>query len=207
MEVHRISRNRLDAKILKNVVNIIRRGGVVAYPTDTAYGLAVDPANPGALKKLFAIKGRGENKSSPLISASYAQALKVGRLAGLARTLAKKYWPGPLTIVLPLAPRHGLARLACGADDTVAIRVPASGWARALARKLGRPITSTSANLSGQPSAYSGRAVKRSFDKARLQPDMILDAGPLPRRKPSTIVRVGAQGVEILRRGSAIVKT
>ncbi len=184
----------------------MRNGGVVAYPTDTAYGLAADPTNQKALKKIFAIKGRREDKPSPLIAASFVQAAKIGVIAGLARKLARKHWPGPLTIVLPLRAKSGIAALARGRDKTVAVRVPASPWARALADGIGRPITSTSANRSGNPPAYSGLAVKAAFRGKSKKLDIILDAGVLKRRRPSTIARIHRGKVEVVRQGDVIVE-
>lgn len=196
MRVIRINRHRVTAGALRQVLASLRSGGVVVYPTDTAYGLAADPADPRAVRRVFAIKGRRAEKQLPLIAGRTADVAAYARLSGLSLKLAKKYWPGPLTIVLP----QRFASRPPG-RGTSAVRVPASAWARAIASGFGGPITSTSANLSGRPAVYGPTAIRRSFAGRRHRPDIFLDAGRLPRRPPSTIVKVEKGRIVILRPG------
>jgi L-threonylcarbamoyladenylate synthase len=217
MKTVRIRKGGVSKKILREVAAALHDGLVVAFPTETSYGLAADPENAAAVKKIFAIKGREEGKPLPLIAADLASASAYVRLAGAALGLAERYWPGPLTIVAPLKKGRSLAwhkasggapRLAgasaprlVGASAAAAVRVPASAWARAIAREFGRPITSTSANLAGRPAAYSGAAVRNAFAGRRDAPDLVLDAGKLPVRPASTIVRLRRGKIEVLRQG------
>jgi L-threonylcarbamoyladenylate synthase len=198
MKLIRIDRRRLSRRILNQMVAVLRDGAVVAYPTDTAYGLAADSANPEALSKIYAIKGREKGKPLPLIAGSSDQARRHAKILGKSLILAKKYWPGPLTIVCPTG--------ATQAYSTCAVRVPRSLWARSLAAALGRPITSTSANLSGRPAPYSGAAVEREFLGRKIQPDVVLDAGRLPKRPVSTIVKVVRGKITVLRQGAIVLK-
>lgn len=191
----------MTTKELANAVRVIRRGGVVAYPTETAYGLGADATNPRAVSKIFAVKGRSERKPLPLIVASQRMAERFFLFSEAEAALARRHWPGPLTMLL--RPRQRFPRGVAGPDGRVAVRVSGGALARALSARLGRPITATSANRSGGKTCYSVSCVRRSLDKVRSE--MILDGGTLPRRKPSTIIRVTKKSVRTLRRGSVKV--
>jgi len=184
----------------KNAVEILKAGGVVCFPTETAYGLAADATNAKAVRRIFEIKGRGKEKTFPLIAASQSMVEKYAILSPIIRRLVKKYWPGPLTVVAPI--RRGV-ELARGTvrGRTIAIRVPNHPIARELSKRLGRPIVSTSANVSGEPVCYSIRAVKKQFVDQKFQPDFYLDVGRLPKRKPSTIVMEKNGEIVVLRQG------
>lgn len=199
MRVIKINRYRITKRALAAAEAVLRSGGVVAFPTETAYGLAADPAQPPALEKVMAIKGRPKDKQLPLVAGSARQARHYFRLTGKMLKLAEKYWPGPLTLVLKRRPGRGLSGW-----PEAAIRVPAATWARALPEALGRPVTATSANLSDRPPCYSGRAVRRAFRDRAEQPDLLLDAGRLPVRPPSTIVKEERGRLKVLRPGPII---
>jgi L-threonylcarbamoyladenylate synthase len=172
---------------------------VVAFPTESAYGLSADPVQPSALEKVMAAKGRPEDKRLPLVAASMGQVRRFFTLSGKTLKLAKKYWPGPLTLVLKRQTGSGLPGW-----PEAAIRVPSAPWARSLPDALGRPVTATSANLSGQPPCYSGVAVRRAFRGRAVRPDLLLDAGCLPKRPPSTIIKVDRGRIIVLRPGPII---
>ena len=144
-----------------------RRGGLVAYPTDTLYGLAVDPRRDDAVARLYAAKGRDASAAIPLIAASHrAGGGSRGRSATRSCMLARAFWPGPLTIVMPA--RTVIAAALLGGGTTVALRVPSHAVARALAAAFGFCITATSANRSGHPPAVTGgdgRRVARTGDR------------------------------------------
>lgn len=176
---------------LRRAQSILKRGGVVVIPTDTAYGLAVDPRNRGALKRIFQIKQRPPEKALPWVAGSLAQVQKYFFLSSLELRLAKKFWPGPLSLVL----RHKRTGV------KVAIRVPAVTSIRSLCITFGRPLTATSANISGKPNCYSPISVRRQFQSLTLQPDALIDAGRLHRRRPSTIVELRAGRPHIYRTG------
>lgn len=173
-------------------LRVLHRGGVIAFPTETSYGLGCDPRNPKAVAAIYKIKGRDRKKPLLLVAASMAQVKKVVKMNDVSLALAKRHWPGPLTLVLP----------AKNGKKEIAIRVTSSSVAAALAESFGYPIVATSANRSGEKEARSGRAVARAFADQKNKPDYILDAGALPRRKPSTVVRVRQNGtIEVLRPG------
>jgi L-threonylcarbamoyladenylate synthase len=187
-----------DAPTIGIAADILRRGGIVAYPTDTLYGLAVDPRQAGAVDRLFAVKARDRSAAVALIAADLRQAQEAGTFGAGELTLARAFWPGPLTIVVPAAP--GLPKRLSGDLNTVGVRVPAHAVARALAAACGSCITATSANVSGKPPAMTADEVAAALD-GRI--DAVLDAGPAPGAAPSTIVEL-ADGRPVLRRSGAV---
>ncbi|PYR58946.1 MAG: threonylcarbamoyl-AMP synthase [Acidobacteria bacterium] len=187
---------RPDLQMIVRAVEILRRSGVVAYPTDTLYGLAVDPRSGDAVHRLFALKGRRPQSALPLIAADVAQAELTGTFDAVARRLAAAWWPGPLTLVIPASPAIHRDALAGGA--TVAVRVPAHAVARELARAHEFPISATSANPSGTPALASAGDVALALPGV----DAILDAGPARGGAPSTIVEVGERGPRLIRAGA-----
>ena len=182
---------------IARAVEILRAGGVVAYPTDALYGLAVDPRSPDAAARLFAVKRREPGHAIPLIAADERQAAQAGAFTPNARQLAQAFWPGPLSIVLRATPAIDPQLLA--ADGTIAVRVPNSDVARALAVGLGFCITATSANLSGAPATASAVIVHATLaDRV----DYILDTGDAPGGEPSTIVDVRDEVSRLVRAGA-----
>lgn len=188
---------------LKRAVDVIRRGGVIAYPTETSYGLGADPWQKRAVQRLYQMKRRPRRLFLPLIASSLAMVRKWCHLDRVSLDLAKKYWPGPLSLVLPLKnhsrPQKQLALIL--GTHTIAIRLSNMPLARSLARISGRPVIATSANITGQPSLYSARAVYQAFSRRKFRPDLILDGGTLPIRPASTVVQVVDKKLIILRQG------
>ena len=176
---------------------ILRRGGIVAYPTDTLYGLAVDPRSPEAVEKLFRVKERDPRHPIPLIAGDLAQVAVAAIMTPIAQRLAEVFWPGPLSVVLPSTPV--IAPLVKSLDDSVAIRIPASETARALAHAFGFPITSTSANLSGEPAMADPIEVALTLD---YRIDFLLDRGMAPGGAPSTIVDARGPAARLVRPGA-----
>jgi L-threonylcarbamoyladenylate synthase len=184
-----------DAAV-RAAVDAMRRGLVVAYPTDTLYGLAVDPANHEAVTRLFALKGRALGHAVPLIAADAAQVRACARLTPLAERLALAFWPGPLTLVLEAT--SGIDDRVLGNGGTVAIRVPDHMVARALAAAAEGPVTSTSANPSGQPPTADPDEVARSLPAV----DVLIDGGMAPGGAPSTIVDATGNRPVLIRSGA-----
>lgn len=182
-----------ESALIRQAVRVLQRGGVIAFPTETTCGLGCDPRNTKAVAKIYRIKGRASSKTLPLVAASVRDVKRIAVLDGLAARLARRYWPGPLTIVLPRKRGRG----------DIAIRISSSPFVRELVRAYGFPLVATSANRSGEPECRSGRAVARVFQNVKVKPDLVIDLGALPKRKPSTIVRVGKDGgIEVLRQGA-----
>ena len=189
-----------DTAALHEAARYLREGRVVAFPTDTLYGLAVDPRDPAAVRRLFALKGREEASPLPLIASSVEQADRAGALGPLARRIAARWWPGPLTIVVDA--RAGLARETLAGRSSVGVRVPNHPIARALADAFGFCITSTSANQSGASPALTADEVLRQLPAV----DVVIDGGPAPGGPPSTIVRVLEERMTLVRDGAVAWK-
>lgn len=185
-----------DAHGLARAAAVLAAGGLVVFPTDTLYGLAADPRQEAAVLRIFEVKGRREGVALPLVAGTTAQAEEAGRFDARGRALAAAFWPGPLSIVVPAAPR--LARAVVAADGTVAVRVPAHDAARGLAAALGFAVTATSANRSGAPPATTAAEAADGLPGI----DLVLDGGPSPGGPPSTIVRLDAGGPVLLRAGA-----
>lgn len=183
------------------VLKWLRRGEVVASPTETAYGLLADARSKSAVKKIFKIKGRTVKQATALVVADYKMANKYGFFSPLARKLARKYWPGPITLVVPAK-----GRLAVGVVQNrfVGMRVPKHRWLRQLVKKFNHPLTATSANISGQANIYNSRQVLHLLKRRGLK--VLVDGGNLPRRKTSTVVRIKGQQLEVLRTGAIKIK-
>jgi len=176
-------------------VAALRRGEVVAYPTETFYGLGVDAFDAAALERLRALKGRGEKAISMLIEGEEMLARLCVEVPPRARALMAKHWPGALTLALPARP--GLPE-ALVSDGCVAVRRSPHPIARALVAGFGGPVTTTSANRSGEPPATTAAAVRAALGAGCH----VLDGGDTAGGAPSTLARVRGDAIEILRAGA-----
>ncbi len=174
----------------------LRSGNVVAFPTDTLYGLAVDPASEIAVRTLFHIKGRDTAAALPLVAGSRAQVEAWCAMGAAARRLADVFWPGPLSLICD-APASVVTAVHAG-RRTVAIRVPAHPIARGLAAAFGSPITATSANRSGEPPAHRAADLD-ALDDNRL---LVIDGGDTVGGAPSTIVDARVTPPVLVRAGA-----
>jgi L-threonylcarbamoyladenylate synthase len=181
---------------LAEAVAVIRRGGVVAFPTDTLYGLAADPASAEAVDRVLALKGRAAAQTIALVAADLAQVERICVLTTMARHAAAQFWPGPLTILMRAKP--GLAAATIGPDGLVGVRVPDHDVASALARACGHALTATSGNRRGQ------RATADPDEVAAALPDLdlLIDAGKAPGGPPSTLVDLSGDVPRLVRAGA-----
>jgi len=179
-------------------IAVLRAGGIVALPTDTVYGIAVDLASPGGLERLFAAKRRPPDRGIVLLLADTAQAAAIGRLDQGARSLADAFWPGGLTLVVDQLPGSVFPPVLTGGERTIGLRVPDHAAPRALAAALG-PLPTTSANVSGEPDARSAAEVLRALGDVV---DLVLDGGPTPGGRPSTVVDLSGGRPRIARVGA-----
>ncbi|MBN1779127.1 MAG: threonylcarbamoyl-AMP synthase [Candidatus Buchananbacteria bacterium] len=168
------------------IVEVIKRDGVVVFPTDTAYGLGGVFDSKKVIKKVLAIKKR-KDKKFVLVASSLKQVKAFFNLNSVEEKLAKKYWPGPLSIVV---------------SKKFSIRVPDNQITRQLCQLAGKPLIATSANLSGQSTVYNTKSVINYFKENKDKPDLILDAGRLKKKKTSTLVKVSRNKIKILRAGA-----
>ncbi len=194
----------VDATSIAEAARILRAGGLVAFPTETVYGLGADATSDAAVAKIYAAKGRPA--FNPLIA--HVEDLAAARQQAIftrdAEALAQAFWPGPLTLVLPIAPEGTVCTLARAGLDSVALRVPAHESARRLLAATGLPLAAPSANISGHVSPVTAAHVTEDLD-GKL--DLVLDAGPCPVGVESTIVSCLDGGPRLLRPGGVSRET
>lgn len=179
-------------------ISILKQGGIVAFPTDTVYGLGADFNIHQAVKRVYTVKERPRNMALPLLLADTSQITEVAYpVPPIAWLLINNFLPGALTIVLPKS--NSVPDIITGGGATVALRVPAHPVPVALAQGLGMPIVGTSANLSGRPSPLTADEVYSQFGN---KIDLVIDGGRCPGGKESTIVDVTGETPVILREGA-----
>ena len=181
---------------LAPAVEAVRRGGVVAFPTDTLYGLAADPRDEEAVAAVFAVKRRATERTIALVASTLAQAETLVVFSDQARQLARYFWPGPLTLVVPAA--SDVADSVLSETRLIGVRVPDHPVARALAELCGHPLTATSANRSGEPATDDPEDVARRLRDI----DVLVDAGRSPGGAPSTVVDASSAQIRLLREGA-----
>jgi len=188
---------RLNTEVLKRAADVLLRGGLVAFPTETVYGLGADAMNPAAVDRIFEAKGRPATNPTIIHVADVAGAKACAAdWPEEADELANAFWPGPLTIVVPAA--SGIAPAALAGGTTVGLRIPNHPVASALLKAVGKPIAAPSANRSESLSPTTAQHVLRTLD-GRI--DLVLDGGPTPGGLESTVVDLSVSPPRLLRPG------
>jgi L-threonylcarbamoyladenylate synthase len=182
---------------LNRAVTVLNQGGVVAFPTETYYGLAVDPVNPLALNHLFTLKQRETSKPIlTLVDDRESLSSLVQEIPSFYVPLMDEFWPGPLTLIFPA--RVNLPALLTAGTGTIGVRQSSHPFARQLLRAFGRPITATSANISGGDAAVDAYEVRSQFG-GRI--DMVFDGGRTPGIVGSSLVGFAGDGIKLIREG------
>jgi tRNA threonylcarbamoyl adenosine modification protein (Sua5/YciO/YrdC/YwlC family) len=189
-EIVKINPQKPEASLVSYVAERIRSGQVLGMPTDTFYGLAADPFNLRSVELIYKVKSRMKNKALSLLVESADQAEELALAPERFHALARKYWPGPLTIIMKAAPRLPLKVTAN--TGNVALRVPAAEIPLAVLKAAGLPVTATSANLSGHAECTTAECVRTQLGDVI---PIIVDGGPSPREVPSTIVDLTDESV------------
>jgi L-threonylcarbamoyladenylate synthase len=185
---------------LGDAARVLGRGGVVAFPTETFYGLGAAALDGAAIRRIFELKGRPETKAVLVLVDSIAMAETVGEVGPRARALMARHWPGPLTLVLRA--RAGVPREVTAGTGTVGVRLSPHPVARGLVGALGAPVSAPSANPSGLEPPTTASAVLTYF---RDQVELVLDAGPTTGGEPSTILDTTVEPPRVLRQGAVRV--
>lgn len=185
-------------KKLAQACEVVLSGGVVVIPTETFYGLAADPFNEAAVLKIFQIKFRHHSKPLPLIASDMAAVEQLAsKTSPETSRLIDRYWPGSLTVLMKTEAR--LPKLLTNEEGKVGVRIPPLCAARTLARLVGGLITATSANLSGEPNPTTVRMIS---PKVIAAADLVVDLGPTPGGKPSTVIDFEKGKVRVVRDGA-----
>lgn len=202
---------KIIKEINEEVIESLKKGAILIYPTETCYGLGGDATNPEVVEKIYKIKQRREEKPFLVVVPDVAMAMEYLEWGPQLDEIASKYWPGALTIVgRSKIEDLRLARLAEGVvapDGTIAVRVTAHPVVAGLARALGRPLISTSANISGREPSYSAEEIIRMFKGQKDEPDILLDCGDLPKNLPTTIVKIDSGRLTVLRKGQLEIES
>lgn len=189
-----------SAAAIADAAAVLEGGGVVAFPTETFYGLGVAALDRAAVRRLFALKGRPRSRPILVLVDDPARIERFAVLTARARDLIARHWPGALTLVLPA--REGLPPELTAGTATIGVRQPGHPVARALAAALGAPVTAPSANLMGEPPPTTAADVVRVFD-GRI--DLVLDGGTTSGGLPSTVLDVTVDPPRVLREGAVRV--
>lgn len=185
-------------KQVEEAISVLKQGGIVAFPTDTVYGLGACATNQQAVERVYEVKGRPQNMALPLLLAHVSQISEVAEpVPQIAWLLARNFLPGALTLVLPKS--KTVPDFVTAGGTTVAVRIPAHPIPVALAEGLGAPVIGTSANLSGKPSALTAEEVYSQFGN---KIDLVIAGGRCPGGRESTVVDVTGETPVVLREGA-----
>ncbi|OGL46372.1 MAG: threonylcarbamoyl-AMP synthase [Candidatus Schekmanbacteria bacterium RBG_16_38_11] len=196
-EIIKVDPLKPDLNLLMKAEEVLRKGGVIAYPTDTVYGLGVNALNEEAVRKVFSLKKRDESKPLLLVVSEEFNLKKIiTEVSPQALKLIKTFWPGPLTIIFKA--NNKLSPLLTGGTGKIGVRAPDNLIALKLLSLCRFPITSTSANPSGMEEAKTAEEVKNYFSK---KIDLIIDGGKCQKALPSTIVEIEKGEIKVLRKG------
>jgi len=178
-------------------VKALEEGKVIVCPTDTVYGLIADATNKKAVERVLIIKGRKEIKPLPIFVKDISMAKKFAKVSPLQERFLRKVWPGKVTAVLE---SRGLLPKETGTQESIGLRIPKHKLVRLILQKVKLPLTGTSANLSGEPPLSDSKEIFRQFQNRKHKPDVVLDAGILPKSKPSEVIDITGAKQIILRK-------
>ncbi|OYT51777.1 threonylcarbamoyl-AMP synthase [Candidatus Bathyarchaeota archaeon ex4484_135] len=187
---------KANRRTVKEAARTVRSGGLIIYPTDTVYGLGCDPFNVRAVRRVFEVKGREAKRPLPVLASSLEEILRIAVLDEEALRLARSFWPGPLTLVVPRKPVLPDV-VTCGLPS-VGVRVPRHEFALEVIRACGGLLVGTSANRSGRPAP---RTAQEAISELGDRVDLVIDAGPAPLGMPSTVLDLTGPEPKVIRVG------
>jgi L-threonylcarbamoyladenylate synthase len=192
MEIIKIN----SKKAIKLALEAIKTGGIVVCPTDTVYGFLADAANKKAVEKIYKIKNRPESKFLPIFVKDIKMTKKLAFINEEQEKILNKKWPGKYTFILN---RKKGVELYGIDEDTIALRLPKYKFLNDLLKKINKPLVQTSVNISGQPPLTKIKEIIEIFKNKENRPDLIINAGNLPKSKPSTIIDLTKNKIKTLR--------
>ncbi len=185
----------------EKAVKFLKRGQVVMCPTDTVYGFLADATNDKAVEKIFGIKKRDKKKAIPIFVKDIEMAKKTAKMDKGMQGFLEELWPGKITVALERKKNCGLSKLLSIGKKTIGLRIPNYKLVNEILNKMNKPLTGTSANISGRASSTKIKEILEQFEEQEVKPDLILDAGNLPESFPSTVVDFSGKKPKIVRRG------
>lgn len=187
-----------EHQLIERVADILKRGGVIGYPTETVYGIGCNAFNAKAVDRVYKLKNRDRKKAMVLIAGDIVQISDlVKSIPESAEKLIDNFWPGPLTIIFETSSR--INEFAFGKSKTIAVRIPDCSICLEMIKETGFPLVSTSANLSGESASTNAEAVAAIFGQ---ELDIIIDGGTTPEKRPSTLVDITKNPAKIIREGA-----
>ena len=187
--------------VVEKTVEFLERGQVIMCPTDTVYGLLADATNDKAVEKVFEIKRRDKKKAVPVFVKDIKMAKKMAKMDKDMEEFLQELWPGKITVALERKKNCGLSKLLPDRKKTIGLRIPNNKLIREILNKINKPLTGTSANISGRTSSTKIKEILEQFEDQEVKPDLILDAGNLPKSFPSTVIDFSGKKPKILRKG------
>ncbi|OGN01186.1 MAG: threonylcarbamoyl-AMP synthase [Candidatus Yanofskybacteria bacterium RIFCSPLOWO2_02_FULL_43_10] len=197
MKTIQVDLNKNYSNVIREAVNVLNYGGTIVYPTDTLYGLGANVLNEIAVKKVFRIKERSFSKPLPMIVRNHVWVKELAEVKPRHEEIMKKVWPGKVTVVL--FKKEIVPGILTAEFNSVGIRIPDYVFTDKLLGKFGYPLTSTSANISGQEPTNDINKIVEIFSKSTEKPDLIIDAGILPKSEPSMIIDLTGDKPKVLR--------
>lgn len=193
----KINPHRVERDKIKDIAQVLKKPGVIAYPTDTFYGLGADCFSPEEIRRIYQIKKRKTKKPIPLVIAEAEEVKRIAvEIPPLFWLLSREFWPGPLTLVLKAS--LTLPPELMGHSQTIGVRIPALSWLRELVKETNFPLTATSANISGEKEISHPEKIRDIFWE---KVDLIVDGGKTPGNQPSTVLDMTSEKPKILREG------
>ena len=200
MEVLKVNQKNFK-KTINKAIESIKKGEVIVCPTDTVYGLIADATNEKAVEKVFKIKQRPKRKPIPIFVKDLKRVKRLVEIDKEREKILKKIWPGKVTVVFKKKEKIKVFGVS---PKTIGLRIPNHKLVNILLSKLNRPLTGTSANISGRPASTKIKEVTSQFEKQKIQPDLVLNSGNLRKSLPSTVVDLTKKKPKILRKGEII---
>jgi L-threonylcarbamoyladenylate synthase len=189
MEILKINSQNFK-RVIEKVIKFIKEGKVIVFPTDTVYGLIANATDKKAVEKIFKIKKRKKGKEIPIFVKDLKMAKKLAKIEKSEEEFLKKVWPGKVTVILKKKNQ-----------GKIGLRIPKYRLVNLLLEKLKKPLTGTSANISGRPASTEIKKIIKQFENQKIKPDLIVDAGNLKPAKPSTVIDLTTQRPKIQRKG------
>jgi len=192
--MHSILKVDCDKEGIEKTFQVIKKGGIVVFPTDTVYGIGCNPYNANAVEKIYEIKSREKIKSLPVLAYSLDTVKEIARIDTFTEKIIKKYWPGPLTLILELTDKK--LKKSLNLDNKIAVRIPDSKCTLKLLEKCGL-LVGTSANISGSPPSTDPKECLKNITNY----DVFLNGGTITSKGESTIIEIENEEIKIIRKG------
>jgi|TARA_B110000090_G_scaffold50696_1_gene57984 L-threonylcarbamoyladenylate synthase len=192
--MHSMLKVDCDKEGIEKTFQVIKKGGIVVFPTDTVYGIGCNPYNANAVEKIYEIKSREKIKSLPVLAYSLDTVKEIARIDTFTEKIIKKYWPGPLTLILELTDKK--LKKSLNLDNKIAVRIPDSKCTLKLLEKCGL-LVGTSANISGSPPSTDPKECLKNITNY----DVFLNGGTITSKGESTIIEIENEEIKIIRKG------